>query len=186
VKKLLKAFGLVEVLIAIAVSGVVMVGAVQVSAKTLRQIKENELRDSANGVLLQSLEIARSPVEFRVLDLLGTANEKKFRLGTKAGSSASLTLIETSYAGNMSTCSETAEIRVTTADPNFVLCNLITIKDVTAASDKQLGLKRTFEVHSQITYMLSNKTFTDELYTYRTEIVPVTGSSILSLLEIWG
>lgn len=171
-KKKRGAFGLIEVLIAIAVSGVVMLGAVQVSARTLKQIKENELRDTASGVLLQSLEIARSPVDFRLTKLLGPSSQRKFRLGNIIGDTTqSLNLIETNYQGDVTTCSESAEIRLTTEDPNFIICNLITVNDVTTATDKAKGIKRVFEIKSDTAYFLGTQQFVDQLITYRTEII---------------
>jgi hypothetical protein len=157
---------------------VILVGAFQVSDRNLKKFKENELRDTANGVLLQSLEIARSPIDLRLTKLMGTSLTKRFKLGSVIGGNGNLQLIETTFAGGITTCDELSQIRITTTDPNFVACNLITVTDVTSSADKTKGVKRVFEIKSEIAYILSEKQFTDELITYRTEIVGQSDNSV--------
>ncbi|MCA9379036.1 hypothetical protein KC640_01275 [Candidatus Dojkabacteria bacterium] len=67
-KKLAKipAFGLMEVMIVLAIVAATMVAAMQVSIQSLRVIKQNEIGDYANSVMVQALELAKSPSNVQV------------------------------------------------------------------------------------------------------------------------
>jgi len=56
-----KALGLVEVLIVLAIVGVTMVAAMQLTTGAFRSIRDNEITDLASGIILQGMEIAKSP-----------------------------------------------------------------------------------------------------------------------------
>lgn len=55
-----KAFGLVEALLALAVFGTTIIAATSVTIQSLRTIKDNELADFSNSVMVRSLELAKS------------------------------------------------------------------------------------------------------------------------------
>jgi hypothetical protein len=60
-KKNEKAFGLVEVLIGLAIFGTAIIAATSLTVKSLRIVKDNELADTANGIMIKTLELAKYP-----------------------------------------------------------------------------------------------------------------------------
>ncbi|MCA9383899.1 hypothetical protein KC909_06075 [Candidatus Dojkabacteria bacterium] len=58
--KKVKAFGLVEALLALAIFGTAIIAATAVTIKSLRTVKNNELADFANSVMVRSMEYTRS------------------------------------------------------------------------------------------------------------------------------
>lgn len=76
--KKLSALGLVEVLVVLAIVGLTMVGSMQLTTGAFRSIRENEITDMANGIMVQSLEIIKSPQPILILDELGTELRANF------------------------------------------------------------------------------------------------------------
>jgi type II secretory pathway pseudopilin PulG len=73
--KKLKALGLVEVLVALAIIGMTMVGAMQITTDAFRSIRDDEISDLASGFLLQGMEIAKSPQRVVLKDSFGTVTD---------------------------------------------------------------------------------------------------------------
>lgn len=61
-----KGIGLVEVLVVLALVATTMVAAAQLSVNALRSIKNNEVKDYATGLLVQALEVAKSPDDINI------------------------------------------------------------------------------------------------------------------------
>jgi hypothetical protein len=58
----LKAFGLAEVLIGLAITGGVLITITSVGLSAYRQVKDNELGDYANNVMLMGVEFFKTPL----------------------------------------------------------------------------------------------------------------------------
>lgn len=173
-----KAFGLLEVLIAIAISAMVMVGAIAVSSKGIRTVKKNELEDLSNGILLQSLEIARSPVNFNLDSLVSGSNTTYFVLVKTAEGEVALQKKETG-AGEISTCDQGSQYKVDIIDIGedleyvdsdfaeaYTICNQIIVDEV--SND---GIRRKFQINSVVVYKLYDQDIKLNLISERTEIV---------------
>ena len=57
----LKAATLIEVLIVLGVISTTMIVAVSLIINSLYELRNNETQDAANGIMIQALEIAKSP-----------------------------------------------------------------------------------------------------------------------------
>ncbi|MFW5702460.1 MAG: type II secretion system protein [Candidatus Dojkabacteria bacterium] len=172
------AFGLLEVLIAIAISAVVMVGALVISSKSIQSVRENELRDLSSSVLVRSLEVARSPLNYNFSELLGD-RQAPVAFALDQDAAGSLVLQEqvgdaTPIANN---CPDRYRVNFLERDdldtfvtPEFAaayeLCNQVIITPL-----PQQGVTRSFEVRSIVTYNIFGDYLTEELITYREEII---------------
>jgi hypothetical protein len=56
-----KAFGLVEILVGLAITGGILITIISVTISAYREVKNNELLDMANKVMLQSIEYLKIP-----------------------------------------------------------------------------------------------------------------------------
>jgi len=61
-----KAFSLIEVIIVLAVISMTMISSMTVVLRANAMIKNNEIRDTANDILLQAFELLRSPDAVKV------------------------------------------------------------------------------------------------------------------------
>lgn len=59
-------FSLAEVVVSLGVTATVMVIAISLTSQSLRLAKENEIENTANEILVQSLELAKSPVPLNI------------------------------------------------------------------------------------------------------------------------
>lgn len=178
-RKKLKAFGLVEVLVAIAISGVLMMGAVNVAANSLRTVKENESKDAASGILLRSLEITRSPVSFNLNSKVIAAGDNYFKLAnfvdaTRNGNTNGFDLIAINDTQKIADCTTESEYLVDTLGSGLQICNQIIVADRTPAGGGTSSADpviKTFEVKSVVVYKYLNRVYIDELNSYRSELV---------------
>lgn len=67
----LSALGLVEVLVVLAIVGTTMVAAMQLATNSFVSIRDNQITDVATGILIQGLEIAKSPQDVRLTNEFG-------------------------------------------------------------------------------------------------------------------
>jgi len=57
-----KAFGLIEVIIGLAIIGGVLITATMVTVSASRQMKNNELSDEANQIMIDPIELLKAPI----------------------------------------------------------------------------------------------------------------------------
>ncbi|MEI7578763.1 MAG: hypothetical protein WCJ58_01840 [bacterium] len=70
----IKAFGLVEVLLGLAIFGTAIIMATSITVRSLRIVKDNEIADNANAFMVKTLEYSKS--------LALTENNSKFTLNS--------------------------------------------------------------------------------------------------------
>ncbi len=63
------AFGLLEIIIVLAIVAITMIAATQAALVAQRAIKKNEIGDLANGLMIQALEVAKSPTDVRLANV---------------------------------------------------------------------------------------------------------------------
>jgi prepilin-type N-terminal cleavage/methylation domain-containing protein len=165
-----RAFGLIEVLVAMAISAMVLLGAIAVSAKSLQVVKQNELKDMSSGILLRSLEISRSPAEFNLSEKQGSARQRYYTVSLDENGNYDLIVV--AGLGIMDNCNENSEFRVDLPDEDVLICNQVEVTDITKPADAKIF--RNFEIRSIVIYKFLNDNLTDELISYRSEVVPVT------------
>jgi prepilin-type N-terminal cleavage/methylation domain-containing protein len=161
-----KAFGLIEVLIAIAISGVIMLGSVIVSTNALRLVKQNELRDSASGVLLRSLELARSPIDFSLRGIQGQARTGYYSL--QINSDGKYQLTSSLIQDEISSCDANSSYRVVQRNPDTLICNQVIVSNITPSADAAVFTN--FEIKSIVVYSYLGQQYSDELISYRKEL----------------
>ncbi|MBN1915546.1 hypothetical protein JW796_00940 [Candidatus Dojkabacteria bacterium] len=66
-----KAFSLAEVIISLGVASTTMVVAISMTSQSLRLAKENEIENTANEILVQTLELVKSPVPLNIIPSIG-------------------------------------------------------------------------------------------------------------------
>jgi prepilin-type N-terminal cleavage/methylation domain-containing protein len=162
------AFGLIEVLVAMAISSILMIASVHVSLQSVKVVQKNELKDQSSDILISSLEISRSPVDFDIDSLLGKAQEGYFRLDRDIQSNE-INIVEANQAfqGELNSCDESSEYLVSLPNEDALpMCNQIIIEEYS-----QEGIKRTFRVKSVVVYEYLSDVFIDELISYRTELI---------------
>lgn len=180
-RKKLFAFGLIEVIVAIAISGIVLTGAVAVATRSIQLVRRGEMEDLSNGILVRSLEISRSPVDFDLNKELGKgAGPLYFTLTEGEGGKL---VLERSLGAQFAIedCSANSEYKVDLAafdkqgtyiDEDFregyIICNQV---EITEVSSNNQNLRRTFQVRSIVVYDVFNETYKRELISYRTEII---------------
>jgi prepilin-type N-terminal cleavage/methylation domain-containing protein len=164
-----KAFGLVEVLIAIAISGVIMLAVVNVAARGLRLVRENEIRDTASAVMLRSLEIARSPVDFNFNEIVPETGRTSFTVNYEEGA---VTLSEESFGdpNGITDCESGSRYQVDLAD-NLLICNQVIISLSNSRQIDSTTRELTYQVESVVVYDFIGQDVQDSLISYRTEIV---------------
>lgn len=181
------AFGLLEVVISIAISGVILLGSMNVALKGLQVVRLNEIKDIANGILLRSLEFARSPSsDLNLTELIQNgANTYSFAINAnplstdpkKQASSDLLKLISSANDPKITTCGDpsTADYLVAVGNKNdnapFQICNQIQIKKLTAPAT---ALQNDFSIVSTVIYVYNNQQVSDSLVSYRSELKPTT------------
>jgi type II secretory pathway pseudopilin PulG len=165
----MKAFGLAEIIVALGIFGTAMIATVAVAVSSLRTVKDNELSDLANSVVIRSIEYMKSPAVVDVLtNLEAGSSDHVFEITNPISSSPDdqkLEVVEkTGEYGtdNITTCGDTgvsARYRISITDqPNFVICNQIKVTD--------FGKSR-FEIRSIVVYQTSKGLQTTELIGYR-------------------
>ncbi len=164
-----KSFGLVEVLIAIAISGILMLGAVSVTAKGWRMVKKAELQDASSAILIRALELSRSPVStIEISKLMANSSEKYFNL--KLDDEKKFVLKE-AVAGDINKCSQNSAYIVDLyKESNFIICNQIKVKKIEEEELIENEVQYTYEIKSKVVYEFAGQFESDELLTYRKEI----------------
>ncbi|KXK26583.1 MAG: hypothetical protein TR69_WS6001000589 [candidate division WS6 bacterium OLB20] len=131
-----KAFGLVEIIIAIAIFGTAMIATVAIAISSLRTVQDNELADTANSVMIGSMEYMKSPAVVPLLTNLPTGQRDfAFRVTGEVNPSnctgstgCQLQIVQTTSRTPITTCDSNSEFRVRLSElPNFIMCNQILV-----------------------------------------------------------
>lgn len=162
-----KAFGLLEVVVAIAISGITMIGLVSVSLNALRSIQRNELIDTGSGVMIRSLEIAKSPAEFSINELLSGASAASFVLDLDTSTNEFNLVPVGDPSSEIRTCQPGSEFQVTDQLQVQIgnLCNQVIISRQSALGD----FVQTYEVKSIIAVAFDGDVYQDEIVSYASQ-----------------
>lgn len=166
----IKAWGLVEILISMTIYAVAIVGITSLNARNYFMIRENELADRANKVMLSSMEYFKSPA-LEVQDMLitqfpSTNVTKSFYLNSDSNqidlNSGSINKMVWAVSANNPVCNSSAVRRVyfilnDYSSDNFLLCLRVEI------TRKPNG----FMINSIIEYEKNGKLISNNLIGYR-------------------
>jgi hypothetical protein len=138
----IKAFGLAEILVGLAITGGILITIMSVAMSTYRQVKDNEMGDVANNVMVMGVEYFKTPVsdiskepaktlnaitvgQFKVFKVLSSVDDdpKNFQLKEVTN------VVSGTETNDLTDCSATSDyaVKFKNATDKFVLCNKITV-----------------------------------------------------------
>lgn len=154
-QKRLAAFGLAEIIVALGIFGSAMVITIALAIGSLRTVKDNELADTANTIMIRSMEYLKSPSSSGIFASALSGTSTRVYAVDGAISSTNITgevkLKDLTSSGTntitVDNCSETSPYVVVVSDtPGFLACNQIIIKR---------NSNNTFELQSIVIYRTS-------------------------------
>lgn len=161
-KKKYRAFGLVEALIGIAIFGVAIVVATAVSIDSLKQVKENEVADFANSVMVQTLEFSKSN-KVALTTLQGNGNTfQAFKIDGSLENITGISLQNDTTKLASNACSTTSPYYINIDWPEYTestLCNQIIVEATSSGN---------FKITSRVVYSLEDEVRVSEILGYRT------------------
>ena len=168
-KKLAKirGFGLMEVLIVLAIVAATMVAAMQVSIQSLRVIKQNEIGDYANSVMVKALEVAKSPSDVQVSGTAQITNfQGSYQLQTQVGSPSVLWKVSDSVVPmTANNCSNTSpyytDISAVSNIGNPVVCLQLIIRNISGLTGNA------YEITSYLIYDIQDQQVERSIIGYR-------------------
>lgn len=175
-------FGLIEVLVTIAISSILILGAMSVAARSLRTVRSFELRDTASGILLRSQELARSPLDIQLRDIVAQTKSGAdpqvgesfdFVLEVSPDQEQTFALQNTNPPSTQSLkiedCSESSAFQLEVVT-GVSICNqiIVSVEEITTTQESKEYL---FKITSVIAYEFDNTVVTDELVSFRREFV---------------
>lgn len=168
-KKLIKkyrAFGILEVLVAIVIFGTTFLLATMVTVKSLKTVKENELTDLANSIMIRTMEFAKSPA-ISVNSLQnGNAEPWSFYLDgdisdPQVSLNASQIIYDSSISEKIKTCDESSQFKVdfTASGSLFLICNQIFVETIPSSTSLKVTVR--------VVYLLSDGLHFSEVKGYK-------------------
>lgn len=164
----IKATGLVEVIVVIAILAMTMLAVVGVTTRALRQVKRNEIEDRVTGIQLRALEYIKSPIDISAnnIDLPTSTNPNYYSVNFNANN-GQLVLTPQVLTQNLSkqapyNCNSSSVYFVSGLDSGDVVCNQIIITRPDAG-------KEVYEVRSVLVYQALDEFYSKELLGYRIE-----------------
>lgn len=170
----LKAFGLVEVLIALVFVASSMIVALNTVSRALKISKDNEIKDKAMGVMLSGLEYgnAEKQLGLPIDDVANFIGTKCFKLNAanidgKTGEtlkSGSAVLDEEVCGNEIDTppiCPENYKINV----PGMDICNQIIISSTNITGTGEMADK--IRITSIVTYYIDGEIMTEKAHAFR-------------------
>lgn len=157
---------MVEILVAIAVFGTAIVSATAFTIKSLRIVKDNELRDQATGIMVRTLEYVKSDaINSDVIGVpAGQTNTRYFAIeGDPANPNSGVLKLDEKIGASATPLSEAncqdsnsvyyVDVNAT-KDTSFLLCNQIILTGTVGNN---------YQVTSTVVYKLSDKYEISEL-----------------------
>jgi len=184
-----KGFSLAEVVVSLGVTATVMVVAISLTGQSLRLTKENEVENTANEILIQSLEFIKSPVAINISSSVTGQNAQSSLTGsytiatsTSLGGATNGNEVGTTYL--KSSTASTAEMtqnscipgsaeyslyKVDLQNSTSVVCNQVILTLVPGETD-------TYKITSIIAYEIGGERVVDRAEAFRKgnfNIVPI-------------
>lgn len=178
IKKSAKAFGLVEVIVALAIISILSMGALNTASSALRLVRSYELRDTASGILLRSLEVASTPIDIKLREQVPAGTTGSFQLNYSTNIGDSFVEFERVGGGGgqaidqvPSPSCEAGNAYAIEIDTGYLICNEVIIRSlgVEDVSDVSNLKQYNFEITSIVVYEFNNEVYTDRLVNFRTE-----------------
>ena len=168
----IKAFGLVEILVSLVIYGIAIIGVTALTISSYRTVKDNEIGDLANSLMVRGIEYFKSPNAIANLPI-NNGETRVFNLNTASpndvGNPAAqfIPVIVTSlpWAGNptrinISDCTASSIFKITFASGvnPYTMCNQIIVQK-TSTKD--------YLIQSVVVFQLSRRFEQNELIGFR-------------------
>ncbi len=165
-----KAFGLVEIIVSLAVFGTAIIATMALTVNAYTTVKNNELGDLANSIMISSGEYFKSPNAKTILPPAGSNGSFYYNLTTPINVNPGSTQVsnlgfnrQTSTAAKINSCDTGSIYKVafndTTGLPNnFIVCNQVIIQPQPDGS---------YKILSEVVYKTSKGLDQSELIGYR-------------------
>lgn len=161
----LKAFGLLEVLVALAVFGTTMIVALALTVRSLKIVKENEQADQAAAFMVSSLEYAKAPIAVPSDLSVGT-----YRIEL-VNEQISQLIRESSILEETTDCRTSPYVLdIDTEEADFIFCNMIIVENI-----NPLDRNSNLLITSRIVYDYTDVSVMRELKSFR--LFPVEDDS---------
>lgn len=165
----LQASSLAEVLIVLGIISTTIIASTSLVINSLVTVRENEISDAANGLLVQTVEIIKSPSNIYVSDNIFTSGSvgQTYYFRLKEGSNSSASFLEYISGGSpINTC--------TASSPYYKSLNLNNNTSVNSCLQIQIkpvkaNTKVNYEITALIVYNIRSDTQIRYLRAYRTE-----------------
>jgi uncharacterized membrane protein YgcG len=142
------AFSLVEVLAVLALTGVVMIAFGQMLVRLTTQISRNEISDYANGIMLQAMEIAKSPTNLVINDTPAPPANFQGSYALDFDSTPNRLKLVTGTISQISTCTAGSSYQIA-VEVNLPVCVQIIVQPGTSTGGKQYFQITTVVVYTQ-------------------------------------
>lgn len=168
-KKVFNAVSLVEVVVVLGIIATTLVSAAQLSVRMTRTIKDNEISDFTNGVVLQALEIAKSPAAVKLASAAGGGSSTgSYRLD-RSGAQAVLWR-ESQTVNRITNCTSASPYRVQIADGSQQLLGEALVCLQILIQPRQGAVRQSyFEIEAISVYQLSDQIVVNSGLGYRRE-----------------
>lgn len=156
-----------EVLIVLAIVAATMVAAMQVSIQSLRVIKQNEIGDYANSVMIKALEVAKSPANVQVSSSAQVTNfQGSYQLQAQGASAPVLWKISDSMVPiTANSCSNSSpyytDISAINTVGNPVVCLQLIIRNISGLTGSA------YEITSHLIYTIQDQQVERSIIGYR-------------------
>lgn len=167
------AASLVEVLVVLAIIAVSMVFVAEMNVRALLIIRDNEIADTANGLLIKVLELAKSPTDVPAVDINGSpvsVFEGLYSVDNVATvNSEAAVLIKQAVTGEgITTCTPDSAYWVDLSDyaaevPSGEICMQVMVSEVA----REISEQTVFLLEVKTVYNLSDGTYSNSLTGYR-------------------
>lgn len=175
-----KAASLVEILVVLAIVASSMVAVANVNIQAQISLKDNEIIDAANGVMIQALEVAKSPSQVSVVDPAGNLIpgniQGYYSLDLNSGSSQGVVLRKQTFSNTKITnCNSTSPYLVdwttngvgatsTSLDPNV---NNICVQVIITEEQRPLIVDTYYKIESIVIFNISDGQESNSIIGYR-------------------
>ncbi len=159
-----KATSLAEVLIILAIISTTVIASTTLVVKALATIKNNEIEDTANGVMVKALEIAKSPADIYVSDtsLVNTVNGQVYFFSIQNQNNQYTLRRESSTANSCD--SQSPYITDLTQGSQAQNINVCLVIEITPQNTLDQSI---YAITSKIVYQLEGETIINSVTGYR-------------------
>lgn len=137
-RKKIAAYGLVEVLVGLVITGGILITITAVTIRIYKQVQDNELSDRANQILLTSIEFLKTPIlnddvqPGSLLAQIASGETRVYKIDNLDADNFSLLQLNVNNYTDLSTCSGTSDPFYIDFEDDIIkkpiLCNKVVVE----------------------------------------------------------